>query len=158
MFAGSCIGVVCLVIVLEFLRRVGREYDRFIVRKAKEKAGGIEEKDPDDWHDCEEANPEKFAGCSSNGNDGSSGSSRLSERRQSALTRPTVLQQLIRGIIHMLQFGVGYFVMLLAMYYNGYFIICILLGALIGFVMFSWDLPTVGLSETTQQEASDCCG
>ena len=27
MFAGSCIGVICLVLSLEFLRRVAREYD-----------------------------------------------------------------------------------------------------------------------------------
>lgn len=38
MFAGSCIGVICLVIVLEFLRRVAREYDAFIVHRAQMKA------------------------------------------------------------------------------------------------------------------------
>lgn len=33
MFAGSCIGVILLVLSLEFLRRLGKEYDRLLVRK-----------------------------------------------------------------------------------------------------------------------------
>jgi copper transporter 1 len=31
MFAGSCIGVILLVMFLEFLRRLGKEYDRYIL-------------------------------------------------------------------------------------------------------------------------------
>lgn len=56
--------------------------------------------------------------------------------------RPSVLQQIARSILYVLQFGVGYFVMLLAMYYNGYFIICILIGAFIGSFIFNWE--TIG--------------
>lgn len=33
MFAGSCIGVLLLVMTLEFLRRLGKEYDRYILRQ-----------------------------------------------------------------------------------------------------------------------------
>src|ERR1700679_2420036 len=33
MLAGSCIGVICLVLLLEFLRRSVKEYDRFLVRQ-----------------------------------------------------------------------------------------------------------------------------
>lgn len=33
MFAGSCIGVICLVICLEGLRRAQREYDAYLVRQ-----------------------------------------------------------------------------------------------------------------------------
>lgn len=32
-FAGSCIGVVLLVVTLELLRRAGKEYDRYLVRQ-----------------------------------------------------------------------------------------------------------------------------
>lgn len=32
-FAGSCVGVICLVICLEFLRRLGKEYDCYLVRE-----------------------------------------------------------------------------------------------------------------------------
>lgn len=39
----------------------------------------------------------------------------------------------------MLQFAVAYFIMLLAMYYNGYFLICIFVGAWIGAFVFGWE-------------------
>ena len=39
----------------------------------------------------------------------------------------------------MLQFAVAYFVMLLAMYFNGYIIICIFIGAFLGSFIFSWE-------------------
>ena len=55
------------------------------------------------------------------------------------VVRPTALLQLARAAIHMVQFGVAYFVMLLAMYYNGYIIICILIGAFLGSFIFSWE-------------------
>lgn len=64
------------------------------------------------------------------------------ESKGMVMIRPTLLQQLIRAGIHMVTFAVAYFVMLLAMYYNGYFIICILIGAFIGAFIFSWE--TVG--------------
>lgn len=55
------------------------------------------------------------------------------------LFRPNFFQQMIRAGLHMVQFGVAYFIMLLAMYYNGYIIICILIGAFIGSFIFSWE-------------------
>ncbi|KAI1658071.1 hypothetical protein F4813DRAFT_357254 [Daldinia decipiens] len=39
----------------------------------------------------------------------------------------------------MVQFAVAYFVMLLAMYYNGYIIISIFVGAYIGAFIFHWE-------------------
>lgn len=39
----------------------------------------------------------------------------------------------------MLQFAVAYFIMLLAMYYNGYIIISIIIGAFLGAFIFSWE-------------------
>lgn len=54
--------------------------------------------------------------------------------------RLTVTQQALRSLIHTAQFAVAYFVMLLAMYFNGYIIICIFLGAYIGSFIFSWDV------------------
>lgn len=64
------------------------------------------------------------------------------ESKGMVMIRPTLIQQLIRAGLHMITFAVAYFVMLLAMYYNGYFIICILIGAFIGAFIFSWE--TVG--------------
>lgn len=44
----------------------------------------------------------------------------------------------------MITFAIAYFVMLLAMYYNGYFIICIFIGAYLGAFVFTWE--SVGVS------------
>ena len=52
---------------------------------------------------------------------------------------PTLRQQVVRAAIHTMQFAVAYIIMLLAMYYNGYVIVCIFLGVFVGFMVFSWD-------------------
>ena len=53
--------------------------------------------------------------------------------------RPSAVEQIIRAFMHMLQFAVAYFIMLLAMYFNGYIIICIFIGAFLGSLIFSWE-------------------
>jgi copper transporter 1 len=53
--------------------------------------------------------------------------------------RPSPIEQGIRALFHMVQFAVAYFIMLLAMYYNGYIIICIFIGAFLGALIFSWE-------------------
>jgi copper transporter 1 len=132
MFAGSCIGVILLVVVLEALRRAGKEYDRYIVAQhAKSLASSSS-------HVVSSAS-------SANGT-----SKTPVTTAEPACTgpvpaqhfRPSVMQQAVRALLHMLyvvpleliwsallifcsQFAVAYFVMLLAMYYNGYIIISI---------------------------------
>lgn len=164
MFAGSCIGVICLVCALEFLRRLSREYDRYIALKGSKgiytptnpasrvfnMAAGYSP----DKKATSVGTTERAVGGSTSKDDNDDDSGPLSGVRQPALFRPTVPQQVIRAVLHMLQFGVAYFIMLLAMYYNGYIIICILLGAFIGAFTFSWDLG----APVTATEASGCCG
>ena len=76
----------------------------------------------------------------------------------------------------MFQFAVAYFIMLMAMYFNGYIIICIFIGAWIGSFFFSWETvsftlvsPTFQLHMgakltltsgeiSTKEEATACCG
>lgn len=53
--------------------------------------------------------------------------------------RPSPMEQVTRALLHMLQFAVAYFIMLLAMYFNGYIIICIFIGAFLGSLIFSWE-------------------
>lgn len=141
MFAGSCIGVILLVISLEFLRRLGREYDRYIVGQFKYRniasTSGQENRS---MSSSSEGNP------NSNGKGFAHVDERTTQSRNFGSTdpkaqsfRPNVFQQVIRAGLHMVQFGVAYFIMLLAMYYNGYFIICILIGAFIGSFIFSWE-------------------
>ncbi|KAH7091288.1 Ctr copper transporter family-domain-containing protein [Paraphoma chrysanthemicola] len=148
MFAGSCIGVILLVITLEFLRRAGKEYDRFIV------AQYLKTNSPST-------------------NVASSASSDVDHNKAPATTsiaahtpatpqrfRPSILQQGIRALLHMLQFAVAYFVMLLAMYYNGYIIICIFIGAFLGYFIFGYESLAVnqGGQDRMQPNATVCCG
>lgn len=136
MFAGSCIGVILLVIALEFLRRSVKEFDRYLVRQHIAK--------------FESANPAAAAAAAAaragydNGNSKdnlTAGATACAPIPASQLPafRPNVIQQAVRALLHMLQFAVAYFIMLLAMYYNGYIIICIFIGAYLGAFIFHWE-------------------
>ncbi|SPO02367.1 related to copper transport protein [Cephalotrichum gorgonifer] len=141
MFAGSCVGIVLLGIALEFLRRSIKEYDRFIIRQhvarsldAAAAAGGGSE-----------------AQACGTGKVGGGGVPPF---------RPSVWQQAVRATLHMVQFAVAYILMLLAMYYNGYIIICIFIGIYIGGFIFQWETLSEGSSGNTSaaNEATVCCG
>ncbi|KAI0003452.1 Ctr-domain-containing protein [Xylariaceae sp. FL0662B] len=147
MFAGSCIGVICLVITLEFLRRSVKEYDRYLIRKHISQQSCVVSVDgqqdgpssPKVQSQSTSASPTCVPGVSQS-------------------YRPNVLEQAIRALLHMLQFAVAYFIMLLAMYYNGYVIICIFIGAYIGSFIFHWE-PLGGSPQTSaSKEATVCCG
>jgi copper transporter 1 len=58
--------------------------------------------------------------------------------------RPNIFQQAIRALFHVVQFPIAYFVMLLAMYYNGYIVICIIIGAYLGAFVFGWETIKLG--------------
>lgn len=149
MFAGSCIGVILLVFSLEFLRRLGKEYDRYLVRQFERQSS---ETTPTQSSD-EALNATHHAG---GAKDGAMTVTRSIGQRRTF--KPNVLQQFIRALLHMLQFGVAYFIMLLAMYYNGYIIICILIGALIGSFIFNWETlgGWSGLGDV--KDPTLCCG
>ena len=143
MFAGSCIGVILLVIALEALRRAGKEYDRYIVNQH---LASISPATPDE-------------------SSAASGSSKSPVTTKGCTPtvqnfRPSLIQQAIRSLLHMLQFAVAYFVMLLAMYYNGYIIICIFIGAYIGYFLCGWETLSVGKGgqDRMQENATVCCG
>lgn len=144
MFAASCIGVAALVVTLEFFRRLGKEYDTLIVRQFKRNLN---------------ARAALFRG-----------QNNLNESSEPpfATFRATPLQQLIRSALHAVVFGLAYIVMLLAMYYNGYIIISIILGAGIGKFLCDWmvvKIPLFSQSDDSGKnidhqvdEASVCCG
>ncbi|KAL8868686.1 MAG: hypothetical protein Q9174_004828 [Haloplaca sp. 1 TL-2023] len=141
MFAGSCIGVILLVMCLEALRRLQREYDAYLVRQYCKRNEPMRTS----FHDDETPiNPDVEGSAKTGGNNitvtskSSQGSSTSGIGKQQRL-RPTVLQQAIRAFIHMLQFAVAYFIMLMAMYYNGYIIIMIVIGSYMGSFFFSWE-------------------
>ena len=134
MFAGSCIGVIGLVIALEFLRRLGKEYDHFLLRDFQSRPAAVIS-----------TTPYVTGAGSTDAGDGNSSEglnligARMAFNGPSRSFRPNLLQQAIRALLHMLQFAVAYFIMLLAMYYNGYIIICIFIGAYIGYFIFGWE-------------------
>ena len=123
MFAGSCIGVICLVIVLEFLRRLQREFDKFIaLNSIPSVEASAEDENVGKKADSssEERSPESSSPLAEGGR---MRTTLLQERLASGnlmrAGKPTLLQQATRATIHTLQFAVAYFIMLLAMYYNG---------------------------------------
>ncbi|KAL2758952.1 hypothetical protein ACRALDRAFT_1075306 [Sodiomyces alcalophilus JCM 7366] len=156
MFAGSCIGVILLVMSLELLRRSVKEYDRYLIRSHAAKYAAA-------------ARPRNSADTSTSGYapDGKGASVAVSGDLGAVSGgvgavpgfRPSVLQQAIRALLHMLQFAVAYFVMLLAMYYNGYFIICIFIGAYLGSFVFHWEVMGGSTGQTSATEnPTVCCG
>ncbi|KAK7407871.1 Copper Transporter integral membrane protein that functions in high affinity copper transport [Neonectria punicea] len=143
MFAGSCIGVLLLVMSLEALRRAVKEYDSYIIREHFAKFAA-----------SPAAIPSKAA---------HSDSSKAADGAAVCAVapppfRPNVGQQAIRALLHMLQFAVAYFVMLLAMYYNGYIIICIFIGAYFGSFVFHWETLSGSQQTSATKEATVCCG
>lgn len=97
--------------------------------------------------------------------------SATAEGPQTVTFRASPLQQLIRSVLHAITFGLAYIVMLLAMYYNGYIIICIFIGAGLGKFLCDWMSTTVVISGCSGakavvtnnnvvgiEEPSVCCG
>lgn len=146
--AASCIGVMLLTVCLEALRRLGKEYDAFLSRKFNAEAAVIA----------------KTTGNS--GDDTAESSCAL----QVITCRASLLQQLARALIHAVTFGVAYIIMLLAMYFNGFIIFSIFVGAGIGKFLCDWLVikVTVGSPCTAQngqntneheiEEPTVCCG
>jgi copper transporter 1 len=137
--------VILLVIVLEFLRRAGKEYDRYIVAQHLKSL------------------PSSVASSASSA-DGNNNKNLATATASPVVAaqhfRPSILQQAMRALLHMLQFAVAYFVMLLAMYYNGYIIICIFIGAYIGYFIFGYESFSVGQGgrDRMEENATVCCG
>ena len=125
---------------LELLRRSSQEYDSYLIRQHR-------------------ASPQSALVLSSTTNNGDKKSSSDGEASHTqihahsptsgTLFRPSVVQQAVRATLHMVQFTITYFVMLLAMYYNGYIIISIIIGAWLGAFVFSWQTLDMGYVKTS---------
>lgn len=157
MFAGSCIGVICLVMTLEFLRRLSREYDLFILRQTAASSNGTDSsglalasRSRSEGIDADvdaENIPAKSTPSNCNPPAEAESAAAAGEERGRGRGRAlgiSIIHHLIRTLLHTAQFVVAYIVMLLAMYYNGYVIICIFVGAFLGALVFGWDGVRVG--------------
>ncbi|KAJ6096937.1 hypothetical protein N7486_007683 [Penicillium sp. IBT 16267x] len=132
MFAATCVGVILLVILVEFCRRMSREYDNFLTRQFQRQAAH-----------------------------GTFAKTRVGESATLTITfRVTPFQQLTRAIIHAVTFAGAYITMLLAMYFNVYVIICIFIGAGLGKFLCDWMVVTVGndgVHVPRMEETTICC-
>ena len=54
--------------------------------------------------------------------------------------QPTTYQQCIRSLLYGVQFAGAYIVMLIAMSFNGYILISIVLGGIVGHFVSTWDV------------------
>jgi len=120
MFAATCVGAALLVVCLEFLRRVGHEYDAYLVRQfgrqMRRQQAALANAAPASCCD----GPMPTVGT------------------KYATFRASALQQFARAVIHGVTLAVAYLVMLLIMYYNGYIFISIILGAILGKFLCDW--------------------
>lgn len=129
MFAGSCIGVIFLVMSLTFLRRFHREFEIQIARSARTRITNATPR----------VSTQEDVGSESVTLRKNRISDPTSPPAMPAAHRPTIIQQSIRALLHMIQFAVAYFIMLLVMYYNGYIIISVLIGSFLGYFAFEWE-------------------
>lgn len=151
MFGGTCVGVVFLVVLLEAIRRFHREYDRYLIRSFKEKHALMTAGTSNGL-----ASPQSDTTPIINGPSSESQSQSPFFMNNAVFSHfipsssphrysPSVFTQLIRAIIYMFEMAGAYFIMLLAMYYNGYILICIFIGALLGNFLFGADTVTCTL-------------
>lgn len=143
--------------VMEALRRLGKEYDEWILRSFQARAATFEL--PSTSNPLEKV-PTKRGITTTVTAAGSS--SRI------IVFRASPLQQVIRSILHAVSLGVAYIVMLLVMSYNGYVIACVLIGGGLGKFFFDWMSRRLVVSVSGEagseegaagmEEPSVCCG
>ena len=108
-FFAACLGSFLLVLCLEFLRRLQRQFDVYLLAKTK----FLSERGYAEPEEMEEKllTSERDEGDAEERQKGGSWRKRVRAR--------VVLEQTARGAIHMAQFAVSYCIMLLFMYSNG---------------------------------------
>ncbi|KAI7782882.1 ctr copper transporter [Diaporthe eres] len=153
-FAASCIGTILLVMMLEALRRVGKEYDDWILRGFQARAAQArlgysqrsqpQQASPSSSSSSATGNPSKGATAKVTPASaawkrlGGAGGTAAGGAGRAVVFRVSPLQQLFRAVIHAAALGLAYIVMLLVMSYNGYIIICVIIGGGLGKFFCDW--------------------
>ncbi|POY76577.1 putative Glutamate synthase (ferredoxin) [Rhodotorula taiwanensis] len=129
-YVGTLIGIFFMVVALEAIRRLSREYDRRI-RKA--------------YIHRETLALQVFA---QNMNKG--------QPSEPAPFRPSNKEHTVRTVLYGMSFGLAYILMLLAMYFNGGIILAIMAGGAAGYGIFGRD---TGAMEGRPEEhfKGECC-
>jgi copper transporter 1 len=150
-FAGTCIGIVFMGILVELVRRVQRELDRHLLAR---------------WLSRQrELNPNVVLNAAAAESDASKSGSFVTKILPTTPSRalaggyyhPSVLEQALRAFLYLLQYAGAYFIMLLAMYYNGYVIICIFIGGYIGNFVFGGDSFKNAVGQGAIETQKTCC-
>lgn len=151
-----------MVILIEIIRRFGREWDRYIVRREARtrEARALAcaprpQLQPDGQLSpiSSDGGEKRFAQTTSAANEheletaaygyrsraGPRGPALHFWARNPGRFRPSLLQQAVRSLIYAIQFTGAYLVMLIAMTFNGYIIMVICLGGLFGHFISTWD-------------------
>lgn len=149
--------------VMEALRRIGKEYDEWILRSFHARAASLESPSVTD--------PLLRSNNSPTNKPGSSTTITVAGQQgihRTVVFRASPLQQTIRSVLHAVSLGVAYIVMLLVMSYNGYVIICVIIGGGLGKFFCDWMTRRmvirvageVSREETAAglEEPSMCCG
>lgn len=164
-FVGTCIGTVFLGMAVELVRRLEREYDRFLVAQHRRRLQKQQAQDQQ-WEEQDKVLAEKSqqqqeyyytTSPTESTLRSSTGAGRVLTRRHFAPAAgaahhgsrrvldspygftPSMGQQAVRSLFYVLQYGGAYFLMLLVMAYNGYVIICVLAGGFLGHWAFASD-------------------
>ncbi|KAM0807887.1 putative Ctr copper transporter family-domain-containing protein [Seiridium cardinale] len=110
-FAGLCIAIILMAILAQSLGWFAKYYDQRLVRQHQHKTVALA--------------TQATQNASTNG---SLIAKHAHDLSPVAAFRPNLMQQAIRTLIRTVHFALAYWIMLLAMYYNGYIIICIIIG------------------------------
>ncbi|KAK6070137.1 C6 transcription factor [Seiridium cupressi] len=109
-FAGLCIAIILMAILAQSLGWFAKYYDQRLVRQHQHKTVALA--------------TQATQNASTNG---SLIAKHAHDLSPVAAFRPNLMQQAIRTLIRTVHFALAYWIMLLAMYYNGYIIICIII-------------------------------
>ncbi|KAK9722933.1 copper transpport protein [Basidiobolus ranarum] len=120
----SCLGIILIAIVHEYIRRVARQFDRSIATQNYKYTSAINNS----------SGPEKIE-ISSFGENENHDSQIVREPAQIAW-----LQQICRSLLYMLQALISYSLMLVFMTFNGYLMMSTIIGATLGFFIFAEDV------------------
>ncbi|KAH8202739.1 hypothetical protein TruAng_003115 [Truncatella angustata] len=143
-FAGLCIGIILMTIFLQALGWFAKFYDRRLVR----------------IHEIQVVALATKVAHSNAGTNAALIAKNAHNLSPTATFRPNLLEQAFRTLIRTVQFALAYWIMLMAMYYNGFIIICIIIGTFIGTYIFQWERMggPHGSVPGGHSEPTGCCG
>lgn len=150
-FAGSCVGVFFLVMASQWLHRFAREYDSAIIERNTRRMSMFDdskaEVDSQELPVISTPNPALHA----------LGHRWLFAGSPVAGVMALPLEHLVRCLLFAIEWGLSYIIMLLFMYYNGYIIICCILGAFFGRLLFTYNEPLNGSCLSDSQDMDKKC-